>query len=157
MRRTTLCYIERGGAYLMLHRTKKQNDANHDKWLGVGGGIEPGETPDEGLLREVREETGFALTSYRKRGVVDFISDRWENEEMHLYTALSPDGVEPILCDEGDLEWVAKEKIPALRLWEGDRIFLKLLAEDAPFFRLRLEYRGETLARAILNDTELSI
>lgn len=157
MRRTTLCYIERDGAYLMLHRTKKENDANHDKWLGVGGGIEPGETPDEGLLREVREETGFALTDYQKRGVIDFVSDCWENEEMHLYTALSPDGAEPITCDEGDLEWMAKEKIPALPLWEGDRIFLKLLAEDAPFFHLWLEYRGETLARAILNDTELSI
>ena len=157
MRRTTLCYIERDGAYLMLHRTKKKNDANHDKWLGVGGGVEAGETPDACLLREVREETGFALTEYNKRGVIDFVSDRWEDEEMHIYTALAPNGVEPIPCDEGDLEWVAKEKIPALPLWEGDRIFLKLLAEDAPFFHLRLEYRGETLVRAILNDTELSI
>lgn len=157
MRRTTLCYIERDGAYLMLHRTKKKNDANHDKWLGVGGGIEPGETPDECLLREVREETGLTLSAFEKRGVIDFVSDRWEDEEMHLYTARIPDGAEPGMCDEGDLEWVAKDRILRLPLWEGDKIFLKLLYEDAPAFRLRLEYRGEALERAILNDVELPI
>ena len=157
MRRTTLCYIERGGAYLMLHRTKKENDANRDKWLGVGGGIEPGETPDECLLREVREETGITLASFQKRGVIDFVSDRWEDEEMHLYTAPLEAGIEPGVCDEGDLEWIAKERISSLPLWEGDRIFLKLLYADAPQFHLRLEYCGETLARAILNGTELAI
>lgn len=157
MRRTTLCYIERGGAYLMLHRTKKENDANRDKWIGVGGGIEDGETPDECLLREVREETGLALSAYRRRGVIDFVSDRWEDEEMHLYTASIEDGAQICVCSEGDLEWVAKEKIPELPIWAGDKIFLRLLAEDAPFFRLRLEYHGETLARAILNDEELPL
>ena len=157
MRRTTLCYIERGGAYLMLHRTKKENDANHDKWLGVGGGIESGEAPDECLLREVREETGLTLKSYRGRGVIDFVSDRWEDEEMHLYTAAIGDEAEPRACDEGDLEWVLKEKIESLPIWEGDKIFLELLRRDAPYFRLRLEYRGETLARAVLNGEELKL
>ena len=157
MRRTTLCYIERGGAYLMLHRTKKENDANRDKWIGVGGGIEDGETPDECLLREVWEETGLTLSAYRRRGVIDFASDCWEDEEMHLYTAEISDGALPHACAEGDLEWVAKDRISELPIWAGDKIFLRLLQEDAPFFSLRLEYRGETLARALLNGAELRL
>lgn len=154
MRPTTLCYIERGDQYLMLHRTRKENDLNHDKWIGVGGGIEPGETPDECLLREVREETGLRLTRYRKRGVIDFVSDRWEDEEMHLYTADAWTG-EMIECDEGDLEWIAKDRLLTLPQWAGDRIFLGLLATNAPFFRLRLEYRGEELVRAVLNGKDV--
>ena len=156
MRETTLCYIERDGQYLMLHRVKKRDDPNHDKWIGVGGGIEPGETPDECLAREVREETGLALTAYRARGVIDFINDACESERMHLYTA---DGFTGALipCDEGVLEWVDIDRVPELPLWEGDRIFLKLLCAGAPFFRLRLEYHGDALLRAVLNGEELEI
>ena len=154
MRATTLCYIERGDQYLMLHRTKKENDANHDKWLGIGGGIEEGETPQMCLLREAKEETGLTLTSYRYRAVIDFVSDCWEDEVMHLFTADGFEG-EMISCDEGELEWIDKEKLISLTMWEGDLIFLKLLQTDEPFFRLRLEYQGEHLARAVLNGKEI--
>ena len=150
MRETTLCYIESGNEYLMLHRTKKENDLNHDKWIGIGGGIEEGETPEMCLLREAKEETGLILTEYRYRGVIDFISDTWEDEIMHLFTCSAFEGeIGP--CDEGDLEWIGKDKLLSLTLWEGDRIFLKLLNEDAPFFRLKLAYCGEALACAELN------
>lgn len=156
MRATTLCYLERGGQYLMLHRVRKKNDPNHDKWIGVGGGIEEGETPEQCLLREVREETGLTLTGYDKRGVIDFISDVCEDEVMHLYTAHSWTG-EMTDCDEGVLQWVDKDKVCDLPLWEGDRVFLRLIAGDAPCFRLRLEYRGDALARAVLNGKEMDV
>lgn len=154
MRATTLCYLERGGQYLMLHRIRKKNDPNHDKWIGVGGGIEAGETPEACLMREVREETGLTLTQYQKRGVIDFISDVCEDEVMHLYTASAWQG-EMIDCDEGILEWVDRDKVVDLPLWAGDRVFLRLLAEGAPFFHLRLEYHGDALIRAILNGKEI--
>lgn len=154
MRATTLCYLERDGQYLMLHRVRKQNDPNHDKWIGVGGGIEADETPEECLLREVREETGLTLTRYTKRGVIDFISDQWEDEVMHLYTADAWTG-EIIDCNEGVLEWVDKDKVSSLPLWEGDKVFLGLISRDAPYFHLRLEYHGEALARAVLNGKEI--
>lgn len=153
---STLIYVERGDEYLMLHRTKKKNDANHDKWLGVGGGIEENETPEQCLLREVFEETGLTLTAWQKRGVIDFVSDCWEDEQMHLYTADAWTG-ECIECNEGDLEWLPFDRIPSLPLWEGDRIFLNLLRENAPYFTLRLEYAGEKLSGAILNGKELAI
>ena len=154
MRETTLCYIERGDQYLMLHRTKKENDANHDKWLGIGGGIEASETPEECLLREAMEETGLTLTSYRYRGVIDFFSDKWEDEVMHLFTC---DGFEGKIgsCDEGDLEWIKKETLLSLPMWEGDKIFLNLLKTDEPFFRLKLQYEGEKLVHAALNGKEI--
>ena len=152
MRETTLCYIERDGKYLMLHRVKKKNDANQDKWIGIGGGLEPGETPKACLLREVREETGLTLTAYRYRAIIDFVSDRWEDEVMHLFTATEYEG-EMIECSEGNLEWIDRDALLSLPHWEGDRIFLKLLRQDAPFFKLRLEYRGEELA--VLNGTEI--
>ena len=147
---TTLCYLERGEEYLLLHRTKKKNDENHDKWIGVGGKFEDGESPDECLMREVHEETGLTLTDYRYRAVVTFSSDRWETEYMHLFTADGYEG-EMIECNEGTLEWVDNARIPTLPAWEGDRIFLRLIAEDAPFFSLKLEYHGDTLAAAVLN------
>ena len=156
MRQTTLCYIENPrGEYLMLHRVKKKNDANHDKWIGIGGKFEDGESPEECVLREVREETGLTLTRYRYRAVIDFRSDEWEDEQMHLYTADGFTG-EMIDCDEGELEWVEKSRLLELPHWEGDRIFLELLQQGAPFFKLTLEYRGEALARAVLNGKELA-
>lgn len=144
MRLTTLCYIERDGAYLMLHRTKKENDQSHDKWLGVGGKFEDGESPEKCMLREVFEETGLILKDYAFRGIVTFVSDRWETEYMHLFTAAEYEG-EPGECSEGVLEWVPKEKVTELKLWEGDRIFLERLNESRDFFSLKVVYEGETL------------
>ncbi len=143
-RMTTLCYLERNGAYLMLHRVKKQQDENKDKWIGIGGKFEAGESPEMCLRREVLEETGYTLKRARFRGIVTFVSDTYGTEYMHLFTSEDFSGTEKV-CDEGNLEWVPKNEIAALKIWEGDRIFLKLLAEDAGFFSLRLEYRGEEL------------
>ena len=187
---STLCYIERDGAYLMLHRTKKEADVNAGKWIGVGGHFEEGESPEECLLREVREETGYTLTSYRFRGIITFVYHADESagtgtlthfsthseqpkmleqkrvivpvphdssasgtivEYMHLFTADTFTG-DPVPCDEGELKWVPKDDILNLNLWEGDRIFLKLLAEDAPFFSLKLVYDSDdNLIEQILN------
>ena len=156
MKNTTLCYITRGNDVLMLHRVKKKNDLNQDKWIGVGGKFEGEETPDECLLREAREETGLTLTSWRCRALVTFLSDVWEGEYMYLFTA---DGFEGTLkeCDEGDLQWVSREFLDALPKWEGDKIFLELLWQDAPFFLLKLRYEGEHLAEATLNGKPLEI
>ena len=153
---TTLIYIERGGSYLMLHRTKKENDCNHDKWIGIGGKFERGESPEECMLREAKEETGLTLTSYRYRGIVTFVSDRWEPEYMHLFTADDFTGTLRA-CDEGELAWIRKSDLLALPAWEGDRIFLRLLDEDVPFFSLKLRYDGETLAEARLNGVSLEV
>ena len=152
---TTLCYLERGDRYLMLHRVKKEHDLNRDKWIGVGGKFEEGESPEECLVRECREETGLTLTEWRFRGIVTFVSDRWPTEYMHLFTAAAWTG-EQIVCDEGDLEWIAKRDLLALPLWEGDRIFLRLLDTDEPFFSLKLRYEGERLAEARLNGKRLA-
>ncbi len=156
MKNTTLCYILRGDEVLMLHRTAKPDDENEGKWIGVGGKLEENESPDECLLREVREETGLRLTSWRYRGVVTFVSDRWEGEYMHLFTA---DGFEGDLipCDEGELAWIPRARLAGLPQWEGDRVFLALLAQDAPFFSLKLCYAGERLVRAVLDGKELSL
>lgn len=153
---TTLCYLERGGEYLMLHRTKKENDLNHDKWIGVGGKFEPGEAPEDCALRETREETGLTLTHWRYRGIVTFISDLYETEYMHLFTADGFTGT-PIECDEGELEWIRKSELLKLKLWEGDKIFLRLLDSDEPFFSLKLKYEGDTLVLAQLNGKVLEV
>ena len=153
---STLCYIEDGGQILMLHRTKKENDINRDKWIGIGGRFEDGESPEDCILREAKEETGLTLTSLRFRGIVTFVSDRWETEYMHLFTADDYTG-RVAECEEGDLEWVPKEKVRDLPTWEGDRIFLRLLDEDAPFFSLKLVYEGERLKAAFLDGKELSL
>ncbi len=155
---STLCYIERNieekSQYLMLHRVKKENDCNRDKWIGVGGKFQERESPEECLLREVREETGLTLTSWRFRGLVTFVSDQWPTEYMHLFTA---DGFTGTIgrCDEGDLEWVDLDRVEQLPLWAGDHLFLKLLASEAPFFSLKLRYQGETLAEAWLDGRPL--
>ena len=147
---TTLCYIEKENKYLMLHRTSKKKDGNKDKWIGVGGHFEKGESPEECLLREVKEETGLELTSYQFRGIVTFISDEWPDEYMCLYTADRYTG-DIGNCDEGELVWVEKGKIMDLNIWEGDKIFLKLLTENQPFFSLKLEYKGDKLGNTVLN------
>ena len=148
---TTLCYITRGDQVLMLHRVKKKNDINHDKWIGIGGKFEGEESPDECLLREAKEETGLTLTSWRCRGVVTFLTeDPAAGEFMYLFTA---DGFEGELkaCDEGDLCWVDRTFLDQLPKWEGDQIFLDLLWQDAPFFLLKLRYHGDRLVEAVLD------
>lgn len=149
---TTLCYIEQNGEYLMLHRVKKLKDINKGKWIGVGGKFEEGESPDECLLREVREETGLTLTSYRCRGIVTFRPAlTGPAEYMHLYTADSFTGELTANCSEGVLKWVKKPEVLSLNLWSGDRIFLRLLEQDAPFFSLKLVYDGDELVQAVLD------
>lgn len=147
---STLCYIEKDNKYLMLHRVKKQNDLNQDKWIGIGGKFEDKESPEDCLLREAKEETGLTLTGYRYRGIVTFISDVWPTEYMHLFTADAYEGTIKE-CDEGVLEWIEKEKLLSLKLWEGDKIFLRLLDSDQPFFSLKLQYEGDDLILAVLN------
>ena len=147
---TTLCYIEKGDSYLMLHRVSKKHDVNKDKWIGIGGHFEENESPEECLLREAKEETGLTLTSWKFRGIVTFISEGWNTEYMCLYTADGYEG-EIIPCNEGVLEWIRKEDLLKLNLWEGDKIFLKLLQENAPFFSLKLAYKGDVLTEAVLD------
>ena len=155
MKNTTLCYLLQGDEVLLLHRIKKKNDLNHDKWIGIGGKFEEGESPEECLLREAWEETGLTLTDYNYRGIVTFVSDEWEGEYMHLYTATGWTGTLKE-CDEGVLEWVGWEKMKALPQWEGDKIFLRLLEEKAPFFSLKLCYKSDRLTFAALNGKELA-
>lgn len=151
---TTLCYLERDGQYLMLHRVKKKQDVNKDKWIGVGGKFEPGEDAVACALREVQEETGLTMHTPLYRGIVDFFCPPWPAERMHLFTCTDFSG-EMRVCDEGDLEWVDKEKVSALPIWEGDKIFFALLAGNEPFFHLELQYEKDVLVRACLNGQEL--
>lgn len=154
---TTLCYIEKDHRYLMLHRVSKKNDINQDKWIGVGGHFERDESPEECLLREVKEETGLILTSYQFRGIVTFCSEGYQTEYMCLYTA---DGFRGNLqeCDEGKLEWVDKDKIETLNLWDGDVLFMDLLRRQVPFFSLKLCYRQDGFwYRAVLDGRELEL
>ena len=156
MKNTSLCYIERDGQYLMLHRIKKEHDENHDKWIGIGGKFEQAESPEDCVLREVREETGLRLTQVRYCGIITFVSDRWQTEYMHLFHATGFTGALRE-CDEGQLEWIAIDRLLALPQWAGDRIFLDLMQKNVPFFSLKLRYEGETLAEAVLNGTPLAI
>lgn len=157
MRNTTLCHIERDGKYLMLHRVKKENDLNRDKWIGIGGKFEDKESPEQCNLREVFEETGLTLTECKYRGIVTFVSDCCETEFIHIFTATRFTG-EIHQCDEGELCWVDKDKLYSLPLWEGDKIFLRLIDDPKqPFFSLRLEYCGEKLISAILNSKEIKL
>lgn len=147
---TTLCYIERDDSYLMMHRVKKENDINKDKWVGVGGHFEESETPEECLLREVREETGLELISWKLRGIITFMTDVYQTEYMFLYTADEYTG-EMIECNEGNLEWVKKSDVYNLPIWEGDKVFFKLLEEQEEFFSLKLRYEGDKLVESVLN------
>ena len=153
MKHTTLCYIEKENSYLMLHRIKKEADMNKDKWLGVGGKMEEGESPEECVLREVKEETGLTLKQYRYRGFITFVSKQWGTEYMHLFTATDYEG-QIRECEEGTLEWIEKSKIDRLNLWEGDKIFFRLLEEEG-FFSLKLCYDEEQLIFHEINKYEL--
>lgn len=156
MRNTTLCHIEKNGCYLMLHRVKKENDLNRDKWVGIGGKFDDKESPEEANLRETLEETGLTLKNAEYRGIVTFVSDKWETEYMHIFYADKFEGTVKE-CDEGELCWVNKKDIFSLPIWEGDKIFLRLLDEKTPFFSLKLEYMGERLANAVLNGEKLNV
>ena len=147
---STLCYISRGHEYLLLHRVKKKNDLNHDKWIGFGGKFLDKESPEECVLREVKEETGLTLTSYRYRGVLTFVSDIWDTEIIHLFTADDFTG-ELTECSEGVAEWIDKDVYRSMPMWEGDVLFLDLLEKDEPFFSMKLSYEGDTLVYAALN------
>lgn len=167
MKNTTLCYLEKNGAYLMLHRVKKKNDVNAGKWVGVGGHFEEKESPYDCAVREIFEETGLVCASLRYRGVVTFVSDAFETEQMHLFTTddfLGDDGFPRYTggeetatdCSEGNLAWVEKHLVPTLPLWEGDRVFLSLLEQDEPFFSLKLVYAGDDLVGAYKNGIPLA-
>ncbi len=155
MHATTLCYITRGDEVLMLHRVKKQNDINKDKWIGIGGKLEGEESPDECLLREALEETGLTLTDWKCRGIVTFRNTGCDGEHMYLFTA---DGFSGQLkqCDEGDLQWVSRDFLSSLPMWEGDAIFLELLWKNAPFFLLTLDYENDALKHAVLDGKTLT-
>lgn len=149
---TTLCHLEKDGKYLMLHRIKKENDLNKDKWVGIGGKFEDKESPEQCNAREVLEETGLTVHSAKYRGIVTFVSDKWETEYMHIFTSNDFSG-EITECNEGKLEWIDKNELLNLNIWEGDKIFLKLISSPfTPFFSLRLEYIGDKLISAILDN-----
>ncbi len=147
---TSLCYIEQDEKYLMLHRVTKKDDENKDKWIGIGGKFENGESPEECALREIKEETGLDALNLHYRGIVTFVSDIYPAEYMHLFTCNSFKG-EIKECDEGVLEWIGKKDLFSLELWEGDKIFLELIDTDRPFFSLKLQYEGDRLIKAILD------
>lgn len=144
MQISTLCYLKKDDSYLFLHRTKKEKDVNEGKWIGVGGRLEPGESPEECVCRETEEETGLILDSYRMRGILSFSSEGWEDECIFVFTSEEFHGEEKV-CDEGDLCWIKKDSIMDLNLWEGDRIFLKMILDDEPFFSMKLSYKGNKL------------
>ncbi len=151
MKNTTLCYIEKDGAYLMIHRIKKKNDMNRDKWIGVGGKFEPGESPYDCAVREIREETGVIPTGLKYRGLVTFVSNEFGSEYMHLFTASGYEGEIDYECDEGRLKWVNKSDVLSLPIWEGDKIFLDLINKECSFFSLKLVYEGERLVSHTLD------
>lgn len=153
---TTLCYLEQDGCYLMLHRVKKKKDVNKDKWIGVGGKFEPGEDALTCVMREVQEETGYTMQAPHYRAIVDFYCPPWQPERMHLYTCDTFTGT-PHPCNEGDLVWVAKDKVQSLPIWQGDKLFFDLLDRGAEFFHLELFYDGDTLVRAVLDGKELEV
>ena len=148
---STLCYIEKDGKYLMLHRTKKKNDINKDKWLGIGGKFEDGESPEECIVREVKEETGLTLNTYKLRCVVTYVSTNWETEYMYVFTSNDFTG-ELIECNEGDLQWIGKDKVTELKTWEGDKIFIEKIKNNDSFFTIKFNYDGEKLIKYDLKE-----
>ena len=150
MKNTTLCYIEKSGAYLMLHRVKKENDENKDKWIGIGGKFEAAESPFDCVRRECCEEVGAIPENLRYRGLVTFVSDIYGTEYMHLFHAKDESFVPEGVCDEGELCWVDKAMIPNLNIWAGDKIFLDLLINEKRFFSLKLVYRGDELTEHVI-------
>lgn len=142
----------------MLHRVKKKNDINHDKWIGVGGGCEAGESPDECVVRETWEETGLTLTDYRFRGLITFIQDDEPLMYMFLYTATGWIGTLRQDCNEGDLVWINKQEVYHLPIWKGDELFLRRIENpDNPFFSLKLCYKGDTPVYAALDGKEIPV
>lgn len=141
---STLCYIEKDNQYLMLHRTKKKNDINKDKWIGIGGKFEENESPEECITREVKEETGLHLKSYQLRCIVTYVSTNWETEYMYVFTSSEFKG-NIIECNEGDLQWVDKNEVTKLNIWEGDKIFIEKIQKDNKFFTVKFEYDGDKL------------
>ena len=148
---STLCYIEKDNKYLMLHRTKKKNDINKDKWLGIGGKFEEGESPEECIVREVMEETGLKLNSYQLRTIVTYVSTNWETEYMYVFTSNDFTG-DLIECNEGDLQWIDKKEVTKLNTWEGDKIFVEKLQNDSIFFTVKFEYDGDKLVKYNLKE-----
>ena len=148
---STLCYIEKDDKYLMLHRTKKKNDINKDKWLGIGGKFEEGESPEECIVREVMEETGLKLNSYQLRTIVTYVSTNWETEYMYVFTSNDFTG-DLIECNEGDLQWIDKKEVTKLNTWEGDKIFVEKLQNDSGFFTVKFEYDGDKLVKYNLKE-----
>ena len=148
---STLCYIEKDDKYLMLHRTKKKNDINKDKWLGIGGKFEEGESPEECIVREVMEETGLKLNSYQLRTIVTYVSTNWETEYMYVFTSNDFTG-DLIGCNEGDLQWIDKKEVTKLNTWEGDKIFVEKLQNDSGFFTVKFEYDGDKLVKYNLKE-----
>ena len=148
---STLCYIEKDNKYLMLHRTKKKNDINKDKWLGIGGKFEEGESPEECIVREVMEETGLKLNSYQLRTIVTYVSTNWETEYMYVFTSNDFTG-KLIECNEGDLQWIDKKEVTKLNTWEGDKIFMEKLQNDNIFFTVKFEYDGDKLVKYNLKE-----
>ena len=151
---TSLCYLEKDGKYLMLHRVKKQNDVNRDKYIGVGGKFEEGESPEECARREILEETGLTAGKLNYRGIVTFDCPPYPTDHMHLFTCTDFQGTLKE-CDEGNLEWIDKTELKNLPLWEGDFIFFDLLDRGEPFFSLKLSYRDDKLTSAILNEEKI--
>lgn len=148
---STLCYLEKDGKYLMLHRTKKKNDINKDKWLGIGGKFEDGESPEECIVREVKEETGLTLNTYKLRCAVTYVSTNWETEYMYVFTSNDFTG-ELIECNEGDLQWIGKDKVTELNTWEGDKIFVEKIKNNDSFFTVKFNYDGEKLIKYDLKE-----
>lgn len=148
---SSLCYIEKDEKYLMLHRTKKNNDINENKWIGIGGKFEVGESPEECIIREVKEETGLTLNSYKFRGIITYISKTWETEYVCLFTSDNFSG-KLIECNEGDLKWIDKKEVLNLKTWEGDKIFINKIQKDDKFFTVKFEYDGDTLLKYDLKE-----